>query len=80
METPRINPVGIAEYPPGFSASPRPAPRWLRILAALLLLLFGFSVVSTTVFSVGRYCLTSDGGDTRNLPEAARRVSPAPGR
>ena len=64
---PYVNPVGIVEYPPDFSGKPRRRPLALRIAAAAMLLLFAFVVVSTTVFSVGAYCLTSHGGDTRTL-------------
>jgi len=69
MKVPRINPIGLTEYPPEFSAAPRRNPLWLRILATVVLVLFGLAVVSTTIVSVGRYCLTSDGGDTRELPQ-----------
>ena len=68
MRPPRINPVGLVEYPETFSASPRRAPVWLRVLAAAMLLVFAFVVVSTTIASGGGYCLTSHGGDTRTLP------------
>jgi hypothetical protein len=34
----------------------------------LTLIVFGVVVVGTTIASVGRYCLTSDGGDTSALP------------
>jgi hypothetical protein len=48
--------------------SPRPTPAWRRVLAVVVVVLFGLVVVTTTVVSVGRYCLTSNGGDTRELP------------
>ena len=68
MDTPRVNAVGITDYPDGYAATPRRAPLAIRIVAAVLIALFGFVVVSTTVVSVGNYCLTSDGGDVRALP------------
>jgi hypothetical protein len=43
-----------------------------RTVALVVLLVFGLVVVTTTVVSLGRYCLTSDGGDTRQLPSAGR--------
>jgi hypothetical protein len=69
METPRVNAVGIVEYPEGYVAAPRRVPPVVRVAAALLIALFGFVVVTTTVVSVGSYCLTSDGGDVRELPD-----------
>jgi len=71
MDVPRISPVGVPEFPPSYSASRRHIPLPLRILAAALALVFAFVVVTTTVVSVGSYCLTSDGGDTRMLPPPA---------
>jgi len=67
MKVPYVNAVGLTVYPQEFSARPRRAPLSLRVLAAVLIVLFGFTVISTSVVSVGSYCLTSDGGDTRNL-------------
>ncbi|HVT16902.1 MAG TPA: hypothetical protein VHQ90_12090 [Thermoanaerobaculia bacterium] len=43
-----------------------------RLLAAALLLLFLGAAVTTTVISLGRYCLTTDGSDTRALPGGLR--------
>ncbi|MCA9753038.1 MAG: hypothetical protein KC591_12655 [Gemmatimonadetes bacterium] len=39
-----------------------------RVIAAIVIIVFGMVVVATTVVSLGRYCLTSNGGDTRGLP------------
>jgi hypothetical protein len=39
-----------------------------RTVAAIIAVVFALVVVSTTVISLGRYCLTSDGGNTRELP------------
>jgi hypothetical protein len=42
------------------------------MLAAALLLLFLGAAVTTTVISLGRYCLTTDASDTRALPGGLR--------
>ncbi len=67
MDTPRINPVGIVEYPEGYEARARGFSRPLRFFASLLLAFFFAATVVTGALSVGAYCLTSDGGDTRAL-------------
>lgn len=72
MNIPRINPVGIVEHPEGYAATPRRYPLWLRGLVFVLLLVFGGVTVVTTVVSLGTYCLTTNGGDVRNLPEPQR--------
>ena len=41
------------------------ARRWVALAIAVV---FGAVVVVTTTISVGGYCLTSDGGNTRGLP------------
>ena len=43
--------------------------RTLRLVASALVVAFLFVTVVTTVRSLGAYCLTSDGGDTRRLPK-----------
>ena len=68
MEIPRIGPVGIPEFPASYTASRRRIPVAVRVAAAVLIVVFALVVVSTTVVSVGRYCLTSQGADTRGLP------------
>lgn len=70
MNVPRVNGIGLTEWPDGFTASPRRFPAWQRVAAAIVLVLFAMTVVATSIVSVGRYCLTSDGGDTRGLPAA----------
>lgn len=44
-----------------------------RVLAILVTAVFLVVVLATTIVSVGRYCLTSDGGDTRCLPASGDR-------
>jgi len=68
MRTPYVNAVGLTVYPHGYSDSPHRVSVALRVVAALLVVLFAVTVVATTVVSVGDYCLTSDAGDTRTLP------------
>ncbi|MBZ0269124.1 hypothetical protein K8I85_13275 [bacterium] len=68
MNVPRVNGIGLTEWPRSFSAGRRRIPAWQRIVAAVVLVLFALAVVTTSVVSVGRYCLTSNGGDTRGLP------------
>jgi hypothetical protein len=68
MEAPHVNAIGLTVSPEQCPARPRGLPRRLRIAAAALAILFAVTVVSTSVVSMGAYCLTSDGGDTRELP------------
>ena len=65
---PYVNAVGLTVHPQVVSTRPRRVPLMARVLAAVLVVLFGFAVISTSVVSIGAYCLTSDGGDTRKLP------------
>ncbi len=74
MDTPRINPVGIVEYPEGYESHARGFSRPLRFFAGLLLVLFFAATVVTGALSVGAYCLTSDGGDTRALRQGIERL------
>ncbi|MEZ4387193.1 MAG: hypothetical protein R3D98_06370 [Candidatus Krumholzibacteriia bacterium] len=68
MERPSVDPVGLTTAPPGDVAFSRRPSRLLRLVAAAMVLLFAVTVVTTSVVSMGGYCLTSDGGDTRDLP------------
>ena len=63
METPRVNPIGIVERPPGYVARPRTHPTRLRVAALLVLGVFVAVNIATTVFSLGAYCLTTYGGN-----------------
>jgi len=71
MEPPRVNPVGLLERTGDWTPSPRRFPLWLRVGAALLLVLFFAVTLLSGAASLGRYCLTTDGTDTRAIPAAA---------
>ncbi|MFN0151207.1 MAG: hypothetical protein ACKVU1_10945 [bacterium] len=68
MKVPRVNPVGVVEYPKGYVRVRSTLPAPARIVAWVALIAFAVVGVVTTVASVGRYCLTSDAGDTAELP------------
>ncbi len=78
MDTPRINPVGIVEYPDDYESRPRGFSRPIRVFASLLLVFFFAATVVTGALSLGAFCLTSDGGDTRALREGVQRWNGAP--
>jgi hypothetical protein len=78
MNVPRVNGIGLTEWPRSFSATPRRIPAWQRVAAAVFLLFFALTVVATSIVSVGRYCLTSNGGDTRGLPPAKETAAARP--
>jgi hypothetical protein len=67
MDLPRVNPIGLLEQPEDLEASPRRFSRPQRLLAGALLALFFGATVITSVVSLGRYCLTTDGADARAL-------------
>jgi len=73
MEPPRVNPIGLLESPGGFTSSPRPFSRPLRLLAGAMLAIFLAATVVSSVVSLGRYCLTTDAADTRMLPAPRSR-------
>jgi hypothetical protein len=68
MRIPSVDPVGLTRTPRGYLEAPRHYPPVQRGLAALLLAVFSAVVVATTALSLGGYCLTSDGENTRGLP------------
>lgn len=78
MELPTVNPVGLLERPDGFTPRARSYPRWQRWTVLAILAIFALATMVTTGASLGRYCLTTDGGDTRALPWGAP-ASPADG-
>ena len=59
MEIPHVTPIGLVEYPDGYVARPRRLSLALRITAAAVLLAFTLVGTVTTVYTLGRYCLTS---------------------
>lgn len=67
MRLPRLDPVGILHTPEGYT---RTAPvSWrMRLLAGIVLFAFVAVMVTTTVVSLGRYCLTTDAADNAALP------------
>ncbi len=73
METPRVNPVGLVEVPEDYEASPRRFSGATRLFAGVFLLLFAAATLGTSIISLGAYCLTSDGGNTRALEESVQR-------
>jgi hypothetical protein len=72
METPHVDAVGLVRYPEDYEAIPRELPVWKRLFAAVLLLFFFAVTVVTGAVTLGAYCLTSDGGDTRILQDSLR--------
>ena len=67
MQTPSVNAVGLLEVPPDYEAEPRQYRRTTRLLALAFLIFFAAVTVGSTVISLGAYCLTSHGADTRAL-------------
>jgi hypothetical protein len=68
MEAPHVDPVGVSHTPPGYRIGPRSYSRAQRLVAGSLAVIFTGVVVLTTAWSLGAYCLTSDGENTRQLP------------
>lgn len=68
MNIPRVNPVGLVETPEGYSRRPRSYPAGLRLAAAVVLGAFVVVSVTTTVYTLGAYCLTSHAGFPISLP------------
>lgn len=64
MHVPRVNSVGVVEYPQDFAATPRRTHAALRVVAGLMLVVFAGVVVATTVFTIGQFCLTSSSHST----------------
>ena len=72
MRLPRVDPVGILEWPEEASSAPRHFSRRVRAFAALLLALFALMTIATSSASLGAYCLTTEPGDVRALPAATQ--------
>lgn len=68
MRLPELDPVGILHTPEGYTRS-APVPRRLRVVAAVVLFVFVTVMVTTTVVSLGQYCLTTDAANNAALPE-----------
>lgn len=71
MQLPHIDPVGIMHTPEGYART-APVSRRLRLMAALVLVAFVAVMVTTTVVSLGRYCLTTDAANGAALPDSFR--------
>lgn len=56
----------LAERPPDRYS------RRKRVFAGALLVFFALAAIVTTALSLGGYCLTTDGADTRSLAEMLR--------
>ena len=67
MEAPHSDPVGLPVRPPNFAQTPRTYPWPARVAAALVLSTLLAVVSITTAASLGAYCLTSHGANTRSL-------------
>ena len=67
MEQPKVNAVGVLEYPDDHEAAPREYSSVQRFFATVLLLFFFAVTVVTSALTLGAYCLTTDGTDGRVL-------------
>lgn len=63
MEIPRVGPLGLLHQPDGYEATPRRYPARVRFAAMVVLGIFVGASVLTTAYSLGRYCLTTWGGN-----------------
>lgn len=70
FQPPRVNPVGVVEYADGSQQGPREFGRAGRLVVWAFLTFFAVATLGTSILSLGAYCLTSDGADTRALHEA----------
>lgn len=71
MQLPHVDPVGILRTPEGYTRS-APVSRRLRFFAAVVLVAFVSVMVTTTVVSLGQYCLTTDAANGADLPAEFR--------
>lgn len=67
FQPPRVNAVGIVEYADDTGSAPRTFSPAQRLAVWIFLAFFFVATVGTTVLSLGAYCLTSHGADTRAL-------------
>jgi hypothetical protein len=70
VQIPRVNPVGLMEQPADYRTRPRRQPAATRLAALAILLAFASVSISTTVLTLGAYCLTTDA--TTPAPLAGR--------
>lgn len=75
IPTPRVNPVGIIEVPEGYAHAESRHGVGVRRMAWFFLVLFTCVTLTTSILSLGAYCLTSDGGDGRALRQATEAPS-----
>lgn len=78
LPTPRVNAVGIIELPDGYAQSETRHSPSIRRMAWLFLVLFASVTLTTSILSLGAYCLTSDGGDGRALRQATATSAAEP--
>lgn len=69
MRLPELDAVGVLHTPDGYERT-APVPRHLRLMAAVVLFVFLSVMVTTTVVSLGQYCLTTDAANNAALPGA----------
>ena len=67
FQPPRVNPVGLVEYAEGSQHGPRKVGSAGRLVVWGFLVFFAVATLGTSILSLGAYCLTSDGADTRAL-------------
>ena len=62
MRIPQINAVGLLETPADYRATPRSHGVATRSLAAMIVVAFLATMLTTGVATLARYCLTSHAG------------------
>lgn len=72
MNVARVNPIGLVEYPAGYSCRPQSYSISWRLATILVLAVFLVVGVTTTVASFGFYCLTSQAGASVVLERALK--------
>jgi len=75
LRAPSVDAVGVAHVPAGFARTPRRYPLGARIAAATILVALFTTVVTTTVASLARYCLTSQAGAPAAWPAWLRSLA-----
>lgn len=67
LTIPIVDPVGVLHAPAGWRRQSAAASPRRRSLALVLLAIFAAMTLATGALSLGAYCLTSDGADSRHL-------------